>query len=118
MSGRRPPTVSAVGILIKTENDRYIFVLAFYFGEIPPRQPNLVRAYLTTLATPVLADIHDQMIPITEPASYRFKSNLRRYFSRASRLPEGLLFAGDVVCSFDPVLGQGMTAATLQCGGS
>jgi 2-polyprenyl-6-methoxyphenol hydroxylase-like FAD-dependent oxidoreductase len=37
-----------------------------------------------------------------------------RHFDRLETFPERLLHVGDVVCSFDPVFGQGMASAALQ----
>ena len=108
-----PPQGKRTGILLKSEGDKFLLGLGGYLSDAPPKQPAEIQTFLESLPTPAMARIFPQLIPDGEPVSYRFKSNLRRYFSKLNLAPEGLAFSGDIVCSFDPIYGQGMTTATL-----
>ena len=59
-------------------------------------------------------DIVAQSKPVGAPAQYRFPKGIRRRFDQLDQFPEGLLPIGDSICHYNPVYGQGMSAASRQ----
>ena len=51
--------------------------------------------------------------PLSPIAGQRATENRLRHYDRLGRFPDGVVALGDAVCAFNPVYGQGMTAAAL-----
>jgi len=51
--------------------------------------------------------------PLSPIVGYRAMENRLRHYERLARWPEGFILLGDAVCAFNPVYGQGMTAAAF-----
>ncbi len=110
----RSPLVPRGGVLLaQEEGSSCIVSLTGVHGQRPPTDLDGFRAYARGLASPVIAEVLDRSEPVSEPATYRFPSNRRRYYERVP-LPDGLVVLGDAWCCFDPVFGQGMSVAALQ----
>ena len=51
--------------------------------------------------------------PLGDVVTYRQADSRRHDYARAGRLPAGLIAVGDAVASFNPIYGQGISAAAL-----
>jgi 2-polyprenyl-6-methoxyphenol hydroxylase-like FAD-dependent oxidoreductase len=58
-------------------------------------------------------DVLDRAEPLTPVHGYQRTENRLRHFERLARWPDGFIAVGDAVCAFNPVYGQGMSAAAV-----
>jgi len=52
--------------------------------------------------------------PVGDATIARFPTSVRRHYEKLRCFPEGYLVIGDALSSFNPVYGQGMSAAALE----
>lgn len=109
----RPPEQKRAGILSRIEGDRWIVSLSGYVGERPPLDDAGFLAFARSLPRPEIHELLEDAEPLSAPVIHRFPSDRRRHFERLPRALEGFIVGGDAACSFNPLLGQGMSAACL-----
>jgi 2-polyprenyl-6-methoxyphenol hydroxylase-like FAD-dependent oxidoreductase len=101
-------------VMMAAEGDRWIVTLAGLLGEAaPPDLPGFIE-FARGLDAPDCYDILKSAEPLGEASVYKYPASQWRHFEKLSRFPEGFLFCGDAMCSFNPIYGQGMTTAATE----
>jgi 2-polyprenyl-6-methoxyphenol hydroxylase-like FAD-dependent oxidoreductase len=107
----RPPVSARGGGLYPLEGDRWVVTLAGAARDYPPIDEAGFLEFARTLASPLLYEAIKDAEPLSPIYGYQRTENRLCHYERLTRWPEGFVVLGDAVCAFNPVYGQGMTAA-------
>jgi 2-polyprenyl-6-methoxyphenol hydroxylase-like FAD-dependent oxidoreductase len=110
-----PVSELTAGILSPCDGNRWIVTIGGIARNYPPTDEAGFTAALARLRSPIIAEAVALATPISPVYSSRMMANRFRHYERWSG-PAGFVAVGDAACAFNPVYGQGMTAAAV-CGG-
>ncbi|MFC9058893.1 FAD-dependent monooxygenase [Streptomyces sp. NPDC057074] len=102
------------GIILPIEDGRWLVTLSGTRGGEPTSDPEAFVSFAKGLRHPIIGDLIEQAEPLTDPVMSRSTANIRRYFEKAAKWPEGFVVVGDAVAAYNPVYGHGLSAAA-QC---
>jgi zeaxanthin glucosyltransferase len=108
-----PPGDPRGGLVSPVEGGRWLVSLVGGDGFHPPTDEAGFLAFARSLRSPALYEAIVEAEPLTSIAGQRATENRVRHYDRLGRFPDGVVGVGDAVCAFNPVYGQGMTAAAL-----
>jgi 2-polyprenyl-6-methoxyphenol hydroxylase-like FAD-dependent oxidoreductase len=108
-----PPGDPRGGLVSPVEGGRWLVSLVGGDGDYPPTDEAGFLAFARSLRSPALYEAIAAAEPLTPIAGQRATENRLRHYDRLGRSPDGVVAVGDAVCAFNPVYGQGMTAAAL-----
>ncbi|KKI91216.1 FAD dependent oxidoreductase [Bacillus sp. SA1-12] len=109
-----PANKTLTGCFSTIENNIAETVLYSPGGHYPTTNVDEYEQEFTKLADPLIAEVLQELEPITGPKGYRITELFRHHFEEMEQWPSGLLVLGDAFCNFDPIFGQGITMAAIE----
>jgi 2-polyprenyl-6-methoxyphenol hydroxylase-like FAD-dependent oxidoreductase len=105
------PRPGNAGGILPIEGERWHVSLMGAPGGHPTRDADAFEPFARTLRHPIMADLLRHAEPLTDVTVTHSTANRRHYYERLTAWPEGLVVLGDSVAAFNPLYGQGMSAA-------
>jgi 2-polyprenyl-6-methoxyphenol hydroxylase-like FAD-dependent oxidoreductase len=111
MIGDKPPHMPRAGVLSPIDGNRWMVTLAGYGRDYPPTDEAGFLEFAATLRSDILYRTIKDAQPLSGIRGFRGTRNQRRHYESLARRPERFVVIGDAACAFNPVYGQGMSAA-------
>lgn len=110
---RSTPPGRRGGVILPIEDDRWLVTLAGAERDYPPTEEAGFNAFIDSLQSSEFSEAIAAAEPCSPISGYQRTANSLRHYERLTRWPKGFIALGDAVCAFNPVYGQGMTAAAV-----
>jgi 2-polyprenyl-6-methoxyphenol hydroxylase-like FAD-dependent oxidoreductase len=107
-----PPDAPCGGLLFPEEKDTMVVLVSGFNKHYPPTQPDKFEAFLSTF-DPRFQEAIRGAEPISQPYGYQGTSSCWHHYEKLDRWPERFVVLGDAFCAFNPIYGQGMSAAAM-----
>jgi 2-polyprenyl-6-methoxyphenol hydroxylase-like FAD-dependent oxidoreductase len=108
-----PPDDPRGGLIAPVEGGLWLVSLVGGDGDYPPTDEAGFLDFARSLRSPALYEAIAEAEPLTPIVGQRATENRLRHYDSLGRFPRGVIAVGDAACAFNPVYGQGMTAAAI-----
>lgn len=109
----RPPDGKRGAALFPINDGLWHVTLAGTGHDYPPTDPSGFLDFARSLRSSILHDVLVDAEPVSSVSGYRRTENQLRHFERMASMPDGFVALGDAAATFNPVYGQGMSAAGM-----
>ena len=109
----KDPDMTRGGVLFPIENDQYICTLYGFSKDYPPTDEVGFLNFAKSLRSDIIYQGIVNADPQTPAKAFVKNESVYRHYAENGTWPQGFLVTGDAVCSFNPIYGQGMTAAVI-----
>jgi 2-polyprenyl-6-methoxyphenol hydroxylase-like FAD-dependent oxidoreductase len=109
-----PPAVGLNAVLVPLEGGHWIVTIVDRASRPRLDTWESFQTAFARLITPTIHDALRRAKPLDGIRHFGFPASLWRHFERMPRLPRGILPIADALCRFNPIHGQGMSAAAKQ----